>query len=152
MTNRWTSDRWLATLSIVFSIIYMIASWRLPRFTMTTAIDSWVFPMFVGAVEMILSIWLWIIAVGDGSVKKSPWSNLELKGGLAMIILAIAYIILLEPLGFVISSTLFLALSPYFLGWKRWGMSISIAVIFSIGMYMVFKTLMVPLPQGILPF
>ncbi|HHW01411.1 MAG TPA: tripartite tricarboxylate transporter TctB family protein [Thermoanaerobacterales bacterium] len=151
MIKSWTADRWIASGLAVFSIFYVILAYNLPRFSMATIIDAHVFPMFIGIVQFALSIWLWLDS-RDTAKKDSPWKSLELRGGLFMVLLSAVYIEMLPSIGFIVSTFIFLAISPYILGWKNWVISLVLAAILSMGTYWLFSTLMVPLPKGILGF
>ncbi|SDF45809.1 tripartite tricarboxylate transporter TctB family protein [Sporolituus thermophilus] len=147
--KQWTSDRWIATGSIIVSVLYMLAAWKLPRFTMAAVVDAHVFPLFIGVCQLLLSLWLWMISSSDKK-QDSPWQGLELKGGAFLLLLAAMYIEALEMLGFIITTFLFLALAPRCLGWQKWRVSVPLAAIVALGVFYLFNNiLMVPLPEGI---
>lgn len=151
MIKGWTSDRWIASGLALFSAIYIFMAYNLPRFAMATVIDAHVFPMFIGIVQLVLSIWLWVIS-NETNIKTSPWSSLELKGGIFLVLLSAVYIEMLQPIGFIVSTFIFLAIAPYVLGWKKLVISTILSAFFSVGTYWLFSSLMVPLPKGILGF
>lgn len=149
MFRTWTMDRWIATGSFVFAVAYGVAGWNLPRFTMAAVVDAHVFPIFIAICQAALSVWLWLVS-GSDQPEESPFKHLQLKPGLLMLLLAAVFIELLEPAGFIISTFIFLAVGPYVLGWRKWKISLPLAVVLSLGIFALFNNyLLVPLPEGI---
>ncbi|HMM19751.1 MAG TPA: tripartite tricarboxylate transporter TctB family protein [Selenomonadales bacterium] len=149
MLKNWTAERWIATGSLVFSVAYGIAGWNLPRFTMAAVVDAHVFPIFVACCQFALSLWLWVIS-GSEEPQQSPYAHLQLRPGLFLLLMAAVFIEILEPAGFIIATFLFLAVGPYILGWRKWIISIPLAVVLAVGIFLLFNNyLMVPLPEGI---
>lgn len=152
--RRWTADHKLAAGMALFSLVYMYAAWKLPRFVMTTVVDAHVFPMVVGGFLFVLSILLWFEA---GSGLLGPivysWAGFDLKALLIHVVLVFGYILALEPLGFAISTTAYMVLAVYFMGYRRTVVNWVVAVLFSAGAYYLFNHLLnVPLPTGVLGF
>ncbi len=68
-----------------------------------------------------------------------------------VMIVTVIYIVLLEPLGFVISSALVLLVLPVLLGYRKWYVVLPVALVLSIGLYVLFKDVFyVYLPAGLL--
>lgn len=148
--KHWTADRWIATMLLALSVVYVVAAWRLPKFAMTTVVDANVFPAFVGIVQAGLAGWLWVISSGDRANRKSPWGSLEIKPGLFLLVLSAFYIEALEPVGFIVTTFAFLTIAPLILGWRKWKVSTALAISVSLGIFYLFSNiLMVPLPEGI---
>lgn len=75
-----------------------------------------------------------------------------LKQGGTMIA-AVLYVVLLEPLGFVLSTLLVLLGLPAALGYRKWHVIIPVAVVLSVGLFFLFeKVFYVRLPVGLLTF
>jgi len=76
------------------------------------------------------------------------WRNVGLVlGALA------AALLLLQPLGFLLTVTLFMAVVIFFLGIRSWLMVICAPLLASIALYLIFAVfLQVPLPKGVLTF
>lgn len=132
---------------MLLAILYTWAAWRLPRFQMSTVVDAHVFPVVVGLVLMVLSVWLWA---------QKPTSTFRPDGlvvPLLIGLLMLAYALALEPVGFVLSTSVFVVATSALLGWRRWLSGILVAVLFSVGTYFIFvRLLSVPLPAGLLPW
>ena len=66
---------------------------------------------------------------------------------------AVLYILLLETLGFILSTLLELIAVPCLLGYKKWKIVVPVALVLSIGLYFLFKYVFyVSLPAGLLSF
>lgn len=141
-------DRIISLGLALFSVLYMMASWRLPRFQMTTVIDAWVFPLGIGAVMFFLSVALWLQGNRHG-----PEVPARIRPALYLTATLVAYGLLMEPVGYVVSTTAFLILASAILGWRKWLSGSGVAVSFAVASYLLFdRFLAVPLPHGILPF
>ncbi len=152
--KRWPADRWIASGLIIVAAWYLVMAWRLPRFSMSTMIDANVFPIALGCGQMFVAAWLWFKPEkADQNAEKSEWAGLDVRQGGLMLLTCLLYIEIMLPLGFVISTFSFLIVTPYILGWRRWGVSCFTALLVAIGIYclMVFG-LGVVLPRGIMPF
>lgn len=148
-----TRDQRVAVGLALFSVIYLVAAWNLPRFGLATgSIDSYVFPMALGAVLFGLSVVLYLQGAGkkpSGRLLEGTDLPLLLKfmGAVA------AYAVIMAPLGFVVATTLFLAAGMLLLGVRKWSLLGIIAVGFAFGVYSLFVfVLKVPLARGIMPF
>jgi len=116
-----------------------------------------VFPFILGTAMAAAALWLIILPGRPAKAKKEP-SETGGRPGLRenwrfylMWALLIAYLLLLPRLGFIICSAVLLAVFFFLLGEKRWYLGISIAVVFSLGIYFLFdKVLQINLPMGIL--
>ena len=150
------ADRWIGVVLLALSVAYMAGAWALPRFQMTTVIDAWVFPMAVGLVLAALSLVL-ILRPGGRAGTGSQAAAFELPeqvGRPVLVLLAlVAYALLLDPLGFILSTSLFFLATSAILGWRRWLVAAAVAVGSSVAVYAVFTRLLaIPLPPGPLPW
>jgi len=65
--------------------------------------------------------------------------------------LLLAYVLVLEPLGFLLSTTVFLVLAFRYLGHPRWRSALAYAVVFTAAIYVLFHIgLGIKLPAGML--
>lgn len=79
-----------------------------------------------------------------------PSGWLRVGGMLAA--MAVSFL-LLDVLGFVIVTVLFMAVMVYFLGERSWKIFATVPLLSAVGLYLVFAVwLRVPLPKGILTF
>ena len=154
MKVRWTPERWIAIGLIVLTGWYLMMAWRLPRFTLTTVVDAHVFPMALGCLQILLAAWLGLKSGKTGGKNiPSPWGEIDIRRGALLLLLCLVYIELMTPLGFILSTFGFLTTSPYLLGWRRWKVSVLIALLMSFGIYALFAVVLgVVIPKGIMPF
>ena len=83
-----------------------------------------------------------------------PWPSAGgwARVGLMLGALAVS-LVLLEWLGFLLTTTLFMGVVVFGLGVRSWRMLVSMPLLAAIGLYVVFAVwLRVPLPKGILSF
>ncbi len=154
MRVRWAAERWIAIGLIILTGWYLTMAWRLPRFTLTTVVDAHVFPMALGCLQLLLAAWLGLKSKRPERENiPSPLRELEIRRGALLLLLCLVYIELMTPLGFIPSTFGFLAISPYLLGWRRWMVSVLIALFMSCGIYALFAVVLgVVIPKGIMPF
>lgn len=146
-------DRIAASGLGLFAIIYMIAGWNLPRFALSTGvIDSYIFPLILGALLLLLSI-IYFVQSGGPKDAKSFMDGVNVPLLLKLFGTTVLYALILEPLGFVIATAIFLFGNMLLLGLRNWVKLTLISVGFAIGVYAVFVyVLEVSLARGILPF
>jgi putative tricarboxylic transport membrane protein len=113
------------------------------------------FPTVIGGIFSVLSVALLITtALGKKPAieKKHFWKeeNSWVKVSLALFSL-IFYMIFLEYLGYIATTSLFVFFLLKFVGRKSWGVSIVMAVLVSLASYALFKmALGVSLPRGLM--
>ena len=116
-----------------------------------------VFPVILGIAMAAAALWIMIFPGRSAeeiseSSDAGRWSGFREKWRFYLMwALLIAYVLLLPRLGFIICSTVLLAVFFFLLGERRWYLGVSIAVVFSLGIYFLFaKALQINLPVGIL--
>ncbi|WP_152656951.1 tripartite tricarboxylate transporter TctB family protein [Oceanobacillus sp. CFH 90083] len=144
-------------LSIVLIIIaagYLIMAYQLPEYIFVP-VDADLVPKLLGYALLILSIFFFFSKDIDTDEQKAkrviPKNDFFiLLGILAMILL---YITVLEVIGFVIMTALFIIASSRFLGYKNWTVLLLTSLLFAGSAYSLFNYgLAIRLPAGILPF
>lgn len=144
------NDVIVGLFSIVFSIVYLVASWLLPNAAIGDPMAPKYFPMVTGLLATIFSFALIMRGIKKGAVakkgKEPDKGHWILIGGL--IAACLVYALLLEKIGFLISTTLFLGAMLFLVnGVKGWKANILTAVCFSAGVWYVFdKIFMISLP------
>ena len=109
-------------------------------------------PVVFGTILGVLSIALFLTSL-KGSEKaetKSFWETEKSWKPILFTLLAlVGYMVLLKPIGFILVTFLFTFVLLRFIGQKGWGISILIALIFSLTCYGLFSRLLgTPLPRG----
>ena len=141
-------------LFLAFSVV-MIVFARQYKPMMKNDLGSGFFPMVVGIAMCALSVLRLVLAIREkeGAVKKS---GEDLMGGLATTILIGGYCIAFNPVGFIISTVIYLFLQILVLTPKEkrsWPITIIISVVAPIAFYVLFVyAINTPLPKGLLSF
>jgi putative tricarboxylic transport membrane protein len=117
-----------------------------------TAPGSGFFPLVTGLVLGIFSALILVGARKSGKETVRFWVPQANKKGVYLTFLFIlVYALLLERLGFIGTTVLFLFLVSRFVSGHRWATAVFFALVTSFTTYFVFSILLhVPLPQGIL--
>lgn len=141
-------------LFLAFSVV-MIVFARQYKPMMKNDLGSGFFPMVVGFAMCALSVLRLVLAIRE---KEEPAkkSGDDLMGGLATIILIGGYCIAFNPVGFIISTMVYLFLQILILTPKEkrsWPITIAISLIAPIAFYALFVyAINTPLPKGLLSF
>lgn len=144
-------------LLLAFSVFYLAATVQLHEVTgLPMAIGPKVFPFLLGGSMLILSLILLgqgIKSSAEGDKAKVVWTKKEVKDFLVIPGLVLLYALVLENLGYVLSTLFFLLAAMLFMGRRRWWSNLFWAAAFSFGSYYLFTYwLDVQLPKGLLPF
>ncbi|QQK81722.1 tripartite tricarboxylate transporter TctB family protein [Salicibibacter cibi] len=135
---------------LVLAVSYIIASILLPTYEYII-IDANAFPILLGSLLIILSVILFFTKSDEGAslfVAKKDFKVIATVLGMLLI-----YILLLEHLGFVFITTLFIFICSLFLGYRNHIANAIVSIIVPISLYLLFtRYLMIALPEGILPF
>jgi putative tricarboxylic transport membrane protein len=117
-----------------------------------TAPGSGFFPLVTGLVLGIFSALILVGARKSGKETVRFWAPQANKKGVYLtFLLILVYALLLERLGFIGTTVLFLFLVSRFVSGHRWATAVFFALVTSFTTYIVFSILLhVPLPQGIL--
>jgi putative tricarboxylic transport membrane protein len=113
------------------------------------------FPVLVGGVFSLLSMALFMstfLAKDQLSERRSFWKEKKSCRKVSLSLLSLVfYLISLNYLGYLITTFLFILFLLKFVGQRKWGPSILIAILVSWGSYAIFKTgLGVALPKGLI--
>jgi hypothetical protein len=107
------------------------------------------FPKVYTAIMMVFSLWLIYQAV-KGKVTTESEKTLNPQNLWITIVFMVAYAFLLEIVGFVVLTPIWVAAYMIAIGMRRWTWLLATAVIFSAFMIIVFpRVMLIPLPRGI---
>lgn len=143
-------------LIVAFSTFMLWASYNISKFESISSAGA--FPMLCAAVMLV---------TGLMSLVKTARAKVVLEGGETLVqqfvrrlaplqlvlfaVLILAYMLLLEPVGFLLSSYLFLACAMQLLGSKRTGLNLLVSAVVLAAIFVVFQTAFsVVLPPGTL--
>ncbi|MDC3412015.1 tripartite tricarboxylate transporter TctB family protein [Aquibacillus sp. 3ASR75-11] len=149
-----TINQKISIVLILLAIGYLIMSYRLPSYPYTP-VDADVVPKGLGWLLIILSIFLFFSKNTETKEQRArrniPKKEFAVLG--AVFLFIFLYIWLLEIVGFVIMTGVFIFFCSWFLGYKKYKTNIIVSVLFPFFMYVTFSYfLKISLPQGILPF
>jgi putative tricarboxylic transport membrane protein len=144
------SDRWSSSLWLIFSILICIESYRLGIGSFH-APGTGFFPFWVGTVFGALSLLLLVLTfVREG---KRVGISEKVRWGSIILVLAslFIYAVVLEKIGFVVSTLLFIGALLMIIERKKWLIVAIIAILSTLAFYIVFQVwLQSNLPKGIL--
>ncbi|WP_257348660.1 tripartite tricarboxylate transporter TctB family protein [Pseudalkalibacillus decolorationis] len=146
-----TLNKKMSLFLMIVSIVYLIASFRLPAYTYVP-VDADVVPISLGFILLTLSIALFFSKEeGTGQQKAIP--KKEVMVILAVLGFVLLYIFLLEILGFIVATALFIFFCSWFLGYKKFITNVIVALAIPLFIYLLFSNfLKITLPEGMLPF
>lgn len=141
-----TFDRYASIVFLLIGVLFMVESRKIAASSYGSNVGPDIFPIGLGLLLILLSIKLFI--------ETTKMKNEEAKGEkpdykrfLIIFAAAVLYVVLLEPLGYVITTFLFLVVGFQVLEKGGWLKTILIAAGFSFAVYYVFVHVL----QGSLP-
>lgn len=141
-----TFDRYAGILFLAIGAMFVMESFKLSQSAYGSEIGPNIFPMSLGIALILLSIRLVYETFRYKEVKKDN-PKLDYKRFGIILAAAILYAALLETLGYVITTFLFLLIGFQTMQRGKVWVSILIAGVFSVGVYYLFVVLL----QGSLP-
>jgi putative tricarboxylic transport membrane protein len=152
------ADRVIFACILVLAGVYFWATAQIPSLELGDPLGPKAFPRILGVGLLISAAMLLMEILRDRKKQKTEVASAWQWGPHQLVVVAIAawtacYILAFEPLGFMLSTAIYLlALFVYF-NRGRWLMNVLTCVLFSAISYFAFtKLLGVTLPPGILPF
>ncbi|THE12655.1 tripartite tricarboxylate transporter TctB family protein [Bacillus timonensis] len=146
-----TVNKKISLILAFVSIGYLVLAFRLPAYPYVP-VDSDAVPITLGFILLLLSILLFF-QKDNHSQGKTKIPTGEKKVILTVLGFVLLFIILLEFLGFIITTAIFIFGNTWFLGYKKWKSNLIVSLAIPLAIYFLFsKFLQISLPQGILPF
>jgi putative tricarboxylic transport membrane protein len=154
--------------AVLLGAVYTSIAYHLPRATVGNPVGPIVFPLIVGYGMIALGALMVIQdqlrlrraagqraqGTGGAGSQAAVQPRMTVYGRNIAIVAAVcvAYALLFERLGYVLSTFLFLeSILLLFNGWKKWKMTLIVSLGFSIGVYILFSNFLgIPLPRMIL--
>ncbi|WP_022792479.1 tripartite tricarboxylate transporter TctB family protein [Marinococcus halotolerans] len=148
-----SANKMISMILIVIAIFYLYLAFQIPAFA-TGMFTASTMPKAAGFLLILLSIFLFFIKEGeseeDQEKRKEAGQHIFYLGGVGVMILL--YITLLEPVGFILASTIFIFLCSLFMGYRKHIVNAVTSIVFPLTLYLVFTQLLnISLPPGILP-
>lgn len=139
---------------ILFASGYLYLTYNLKEYPYVP-VDSDLVPKLLGYLLIGLAVLLFFDKSSETEEEKEKRKvpGKELLVLLAVGVMILAYIFLLEILGFLLATALFVFFCSWFLGYEKWKSNLLVSLIFPSVLYYLFNYLLqIRLPQGILPF
>ncbi|WP_028390263.1 tripartite tricarboxylate transporter TctB family protein [Bacillus cihuensis] len=141
-----TFDRYAGIVFLLIGVFFIMESRRISASSYGSNVGPDIFPIGLGIVLILLSIRLLYETLKYNKPGKKE-SKPDYKGFLVIFIATVLYVLLLETLGYVITTFAFLLTSFQVMERGGWLKSIIIAAALSFGVYYVFVEVL----QGSLP-
>ncbi|OES46448.1 tripartite tricarboxylate transporter TctB family protein [Domibacillus iocasae] len=141
-----TFDRYASIVFILIGVLFMVESRKIAASSYGSNVGPDIFPIGLGLLLILLSIKLFIETT-KMKKEEAKGEKPDYKRFLTIFAAAVLYVVLLEPLGYVITTFLFLVVGFQVLEKGRWLKTILIAAGFSFGVYYLFVHVL----QGSLP-
>ncbi|WP_368483298.1 tripartite tricarboxylate transporter TctB family protein [Oceanobacillus sojae] len=143
----------ISLILLVIAVVYLILSYQLPSYAYTE-VDADAIPKALGWLLVFLAILLFFSKDNETEEQRQkrniPKKEIGMLLGVGALIFL--YIFLLEILGFIVVSALFIFFCSIFLGYKSHIVNGIVSVAFSAFIYFIFTSLLqISLPSGILP-
>lgn len=132
-----TFDRFAGIAFLLIGLLFVLESQRISQSSYGSAVGPDIFPIGLGSVLILLSLRLLYETFQYQSANKNKESVQYVKF-IIILVSAILYAALLEPLGYVITTFVFLLIAFQTMERGKWVKSILIAGIFSFGVYYFF--------------
>ncbi|MBO8157000.1 MAG: tripartite tricarboxylate transporter TctB family protein [Bacillaceae bacterium] len=143
----------ISIILLLVAVFYLIFSYQLPSYPYIP-VDADFIPKVLGWLLVILAIALFFAKDQDSEEQKAkrriPKKDaLVILGVFGMVFI---YILLLEIIGFVMMTALFIYFSSWFLGYTKHVTNVIVSILFPVILYGIFNYLLqINLPSGILP-
>lgn len=141
-----TFDRYAGIIFLLVGAGFIFESRKISTSAYGSNIGPDIFPIGLGIVLILLSIRL-IFETTKYSGKAEKGGKPDYKRFLLILGAALLYVLLLEPIGYIITTFLFLLFAFQVMERGGWFKTILIAAVFSIGVYYLFVKVL----QGSLP-
>lgn len=132
-----TFDRSAGIIFLLVGLLFVIESQRISESSYGSEVGPDIFPIGLGSILILLSARLLYETFRYGEVTKNEGA-VKYKKFFIIFISAVLYAALLEPLGYVITTFLFLVISFQTMERGKWLQTLIIASAFSFGVYYLF--------------
>ncbi|MFC5589360.1 tripartite tricarboxylate transporter TctB family protein [Sporosarcina soli] len=132
-----TFDRYTSIVFLLIGLLFVIESMKIADSAYGSAVGPKIFPMWLGIILILLSLRL-LYETFKYKAEAVAKEKLQYKKFIIILVSAALYAFLLEKIGYVISTFLFLLIAFQTMERGRYLPSIIIAAVFSFGVYYFF--------------
>ena len=118
------------------------------------AVGPRVFPIGIGIALVAVALWIALrgnVVASASATHAPPSAPADWRAAAPSVLLFLAYIVLLEPVGYLLTTTAFVALAARLLGSRRWGRDLLASLVVAVTVHALFGLLLgLRLPPGLL--
>jgi putative tricarboxylic transport membrane protein len=151
-------DRVIIVCTVIIAVLYFYGTAQIPTLQIGDPLGPKAFPILLG-IALLISVGLLGVehwkdqkAAVQAPAGGSPFDRRYVRIIAAVTAWAGGYYLVLEPLGYIVATTIFLLALTAWFNRGKWIANVLSSVLFSAGSYFMFLKLDVNLPRGILPF
>jgi putative tricarboxylic transport membrane protein len=142
-----TFDRYASLLFLVLGVAFVIGSQNISASAYGSNVGPNIFPLGLGSLLILLSLRLFYETFKYKQGEKKEGPALDYKRFLIILGAALLYVLLLEEIGYVVSTFLFLLVGFQTMQKGKWLNTLLISVAFSFGVYFLYVNVL----DGTLP-
>lgn len=152
------ADRVVFVCTIVVAVVYLYATTLIPTLEIGDPLGPKAFPRLLGICLLLAAALLFVEMWKErNAAAPTPAPRVAVDVRHLWVLAAVAawtavYYSVLEKLGYVVATTIYLLALTVWFNRGKWIANVSSTVLFSVLSYVLFLKLDVRLPQGILPF
>jgi|SRR5690625_214338 len=138
----------LALLFLLTSVIMLISSFADPSHTgrIRHDIGPNIYPRILLVLMALLSV---VVIIQEFKLPSKPVSYKGWLRVFSMVVITTLYIAAIPAIGFVLATIPYLILVPLLAGYRRYGVIISVSLIYTVGVWLLFeRVLFIILPQS----
>ncbi|WP_126426848.1 tripartite tricarboxylate transporter TctB family protein [Brevibacillus marinus] len=139
-------DRYVSIVFVLIGAFFVVESRNIADSAYGSQVGPNLFPMGLGILLILISLRLWAEA-GKQREEEQPSAPLQHKRLLSFVAMTLLYAVCLEPLGYIISTFLFLFVGFLLMDRRKWWVSALIACCFTLVVYYTYVELL----KGTLP-
>ncbi|MDR7317244.1 tripartite tricarboxylate transporter TctB family protein [Brevibacillus nitrificans] len=133
-----TFDRYASLLFLVLGAAFLIGSQNISASAYGSNVGPNIFPLGLGALLVLLSLRLFYETFKYKQEEKKQGPALDYKRFLIILVAALLYVLLLEEIGYVASTFLFLLVGFQTMSKGKWLSTLLISGAFSFGIYFLY--------------
>lgn len=150
------TDRVIFVCTIIVALVYLYATTLIPTLEIGDPLGPKAFPRLIG-IAMLLAAGMLGWEMWQARLKNAPPEEAEFDAKVLKVLGAVVvwtgvYYFILEKLGFIIATSVYLLPMMAWFYRGKWVANVITSIAFSALTYWLFVTLDVRLPRGILPF